>query len=376
MSRTETKKTRSAGVLICGAYGMRNAGDEAVLSALLAELRKIDPDLPVTVLSRAPQETRALHHVDAIHSFNLPAVWRAMRRSRLFLHGGGSLVQDATSRRSLWYYLYTLAAAKHRHNRVMLYGCGIGPVTRPGNRRLAGRIINRYVDAITLREDQSLETLRALGVTKPEITVAAEPALALAGASEPEVDALYARFGLSASERYFCLCVRHWPGMEQKHALFAAAAQYARERYGLTPLLLCLNPKQDEGDAAAIRALLPEEPPLVIASMEAPELIGLLGRMEAVMAMRLHALIFAASRAVPLMGVSYDPKVASFFEYIEQPNYVEFSALHAPEQLCALIDTAMAADRDVLRAQIAALRARADRSRLVAQKLLEEEDKP
>ena len=373
MNRTETKKTRSAGVLICGAYGMRNAGDEAVLSALLAELRKIDPDMPITVLSRAPKETQAIHGVEAIYSFNLPRVWRAMRRSRLFLHGGGSLVQDATSRRSLWYYLYTLVAAKRRHNRVMLYGCGIGPVTRPGNRRLAGRIINRFVDAITLREEQSLETLRALGVTKPEIIVAAEPALALESAPAPEVDALCARFGMRAGQNYFCLCVRHWPGMEQKHELFAAAAQYAREKYGLTPLLLCLNPKQDEADAARIRELIRGETLLVTESMEAPQLIGLLGRMEAVMSMRLHALIFASSRAVPLIGVSYDPKVASFFEYIEQTNYIDFSALRSAEQLFALIDTAMSADRETLRREIDDLRQRADRSRLVAQALLEKE---
>lgn len=373
MNRTETNKNRSAGVLICGAYGMKNAGDEAVLAALLAELRKIDPDMPVTVLSRAPQETRAIHGVEAIHSFNLPRVWRAMRKSRLFLHGGGSLVQDATSRRSLWYYLYTLVAARHRGNRVMLYGSGIGPVTRPGNRRLAGRIINRYVDAITLREEQSLRTLRDLGVTKPEITVAADPVLALDGVSETETDALFDRFGLQKDLPYFCLCVRSWHGMEQKQALFAAAAEYARERYGLTPLLLCLNPKQDETVAETVRAQLSGESAIVSETLPPPALIGLLGRMRMVMAMRLHALIFASSSAVPLSGVSYDPKVASFFEYIGQPNYIDYPDLARPEQLYTLIDTAMQADRDALRREIADLRRRADLSRLVAEKLLEKE---
>ena len=111
MDKTVKKGNNRAGVLICGAYGMSNAGDEAVLDALLAEMRSIDPLMPVTVLSRTPAETREKHGVNAIHMFNVPAFLRVMRRSKLYVNGGGSLIQDVTSSRSLWYYLYTFAAA-------------------------------------------------------------------------------------------------------------------------------------------------------------------------------------------------------------------------------------------------------------------------
>ena len=47
------------GVVICGAYGRGNAGDDAILEAILQEMRSIDPDMPVTVLSKNPKETRA-----------------------------------------------------------------------------------------------------------------------------------------------------------------------------------------------------------------------------------------------------------------------------------------------------------------------------
>ena len=62
-----------------------------------------------------------------------------------------------------------------------------------------------------------------------------------------------------------------------------------------------------------------------------------------------------------------------YSEDIEQTNYIDFSALGSAAQLCALIDTAMAADRQTLRREIDDLRQRADRSRLVAQALLEKE---
>ena len=95
------------------------------------------------------------------------------------ISGGGSLIQDVTSRRSLWYYLYNIRAAKRRKNRVMMYGCGIGPVIRPRHQRLAAEYMNRYVDAITLREPDSLQELRRMGVDQPEACLSADPALRL-----------------------------------------------------------------------------------------------------------------------------------------------------------------------------------------------------
>lgn len=59
-----------------------------------------------------------------------------MGRTRLYINGGGSLMQDVTSRRSLWFYLFTISAAKKLGNRVLMYGCGIGPIHYPSNRRL------------------------------------------------------------------------------------------------------------------------------------------------------------------------------------------------------------------------------------------------
>ena len=71
--------------------------------------------------------------------------------------------------RSIWYYCYTLYAAKKRGCKVMMYGCGIGPINRPGNRRMAARTIDTSVDRITLRDDNSRALLAEMGVTRPDI---------------------------------------------------------------------------------------------------------------------------------------------------------------------------------------------------------------
>jgi polysaccharide pyruvyl transferase CsaB len=358
------------GALVCGAYGMRNAGDEAILRAVVSELRSIDPERPIAVLTRLRAETRQSCGVRAIHSFDLPRILRAMQKSELFVNGGGSLIQDVTSTRSLLYYLYMLRAAKRRGCRVMMYGCGIGPVRRAGNRRRAAKTINGTVDAITLREPYSEGELRAYGVDGPEVVVASDPALSLAPADADEVAAAAAALGMEPEARYFCLCVRRWPEIREKLPLFATAADYASERYGLRPLLLCINPQQDREVLEQLRSHIRAACLTVTEELTPALMIGLMERMTLVMSMRLHLLIFAASRAVPLAGISYDPKVAAFLDEVSPNCCLGYSALRGTGQLTALIDAALAADRGELRARTGAVVALERRNVEVARRLL------
>ena len=164
LRRTARAKEKRRGVLICGAYGKGNAGDDAILKAILAQMRHIDPDMPIYVLSHNPKQTRLRYHVGSVHAFDPFAFLPIMRRTKLFLSGGGSLIQDETSTRSLHYYLMSIRLAKRCGNKVLMYGCGIGPVHSASNRRHAAKVIDRCVDAITLREDLSAEELRSMGL--------------------------------------------------------------------------------------------------------------------------------------------------------------------------------------------------------------------
>ena len=84
--------------MICGAYGRGNAGDDAILLAILTELRSIDPDLSFQVFSRSPMDTRRTYRVNAFYTFNGFQAIRYFRKAKFFINGGGSLMQDVTSR--------------------------------------------------------------------------------------------------------------------------------------------------------------------------------------------------------------------------------------------------------------------------------------
>lgn len=363
-----------SGVVICGAYGMGNSGDEAILDAIVAEMRAIDPLMPLTVMTRDPAGASARLGLTAVHTFNFPRFLAVMRRRALYINGGGSLIQDVTSRRSLWYYLFTLRAAKRLGCKVMMYGCGIGPVKRPGGVERTRRVLNSCVDAITLREPDSIEELARFGVTKPEIILASDPALTLPSAPAEEVDAALEAAGAAPKGKYICFALRLWPGFGEKAGVFAAAARHAHEAYGLTPVFLPIN-HLDDGQAAALVAEKLGDTPHVLlpGPMSSALVIGLMSRMQVVVSMRLHGLIFAAGQGVPLIGVSYDPKVTAFLRCVDA-GCVPLEVLEEGE-LCRLIDGAAARSGDAaaLEENVRKLRAIEHRSMETAARLLGKE---
>ena len=333
------------GVVICGAYGRGNAGDDAILEAILQEMRAIDPDMPMTVLSKDPKSTRLTYRVRAVHRSNLPAWLMAMHQAKLYINGGGSLIQDVTSRRSLWFYLHNISAAKRAGCKVQMYGCGIGPVTRDSHRRLAAKVLNRYVDVITLREPDSLAELRAMGVTEPEILLTADPALTLSKAPEDEIDSVLLRAGIPPHGKYICFALRRWKGFEEKAPLFGAAAEYAYRTYGLTPVFAAVEKHLDPGAGQMAARGLSVPHYFLDDAGGAGTIIGALSRMELVVSMRLHALIFSAGQGIPLAGVVYDPKVSAFLRYIGQELFVDLQDLTEAD-LRHMIDRCVAQARD------------------------------
>ena len=332
-------------VVICGAYGRGNAGDDAILLAILTELRSIDPDLSFQVFSRSPIETRRTYRVNAFYTFNGFQAIRYFRKAKFFINGGGSLMQDVTSNRSLWFYLWTLAAAKKHHCPVIMYGCGIGPIQKDGNRRRAAKVMNKYVDSITLRDPDSLKELEVLGVTKPAIALSADTTVSLPAASPEVIDGILNSRGIPAGGKYIGFILRPWPGFEARVQDLAAAADYAYETYGLTPLFFPIEPRLDI--AAAQRVIQKMKAPhhVLTEAFTAAQTIGILSRMQVVVSMRLHGLIFSASQGVPLVGIVYDQKVSSFLSYIGQDLYEGLEHL-TQERLEGLIDQAVSRGKD------------------------------
>lgn len=358
MSYESKKVNKTHAVLICGSYGHNNAGDEAILEAILENFSTAEKRTSFTVMSRNPSETQQRHGVPAIYKFNFFSMIREMLRAELYINGGGSLIQDITSSRSLYYYLFTIVLAKLMRCRVIMYGCGIGPVGRVRNRKIASFIINHFVDSITLREYDSLSELESFGVKKPKMQVTSDPALNLSPSPEVEVTEQMQRLGISPDGKYLCIVPRMWSGFETRAKHFAACADYISEKYGLTTVFVSIDHKNDSLAAEMIAKDMQSEYVIVYDVLPSRLTIGLLSRMCAVISMRLHGLVFSASCGVPLVGVSYDPKVSAFFHQLGQEQCVELDELSS-EALINMTQSALSLwdNGEVLKKRVENLRA-------------------
>ncbi len=357
-ARTEDRD----GVLICGAYGKGNRGDNTILSAIVGQLTHIDPELPITVLSRDPGETRVCASVPAVYTFRPLKSRRILKRSRLYISGGGTLMQDATSTRSLLYYLYSIRQAKKAGCKVMLYGCGIGPISRERNRRRTAKVLNACADAICVRDHYSLDFLKELGVTKPRIQLTADPALLV---DSEDLNYLHS-CGLDPKASYALFSLRPWEGYREEDLV--KAAEYVYNTHGLIPVLYCMEPARDLAVAKSLAAKLTCPHKVLEAGESGEQIVCLVKRMSLVVSMRLHTLIFAAGQGIPLVGLVYDPKVSGFLDDLGQKRYLPLSETGS-DRLLLLIDEALS-DPTPMEENIARLRKLAGENEIIAAELL------
>lgn len=315
-------------IVICGAYGADNLGDETLLKVIIAQLRSTNDNLDICVITRKPEETALAHKVSAVHTFDFAAIGRALKGADMFICGGGSLIQNVTSRRSLYYYLGTLRLAKKHGCKVMMYGCGIGPLSHSTDRKQTAKVLNACVDAITLRDEKSARLLAEIGVTKPEITLAADPVLSLCGCDDDEVDRFLSDNGITPDEK-ICFALRPWQLMPGDIGALSAAVSFAFKELHLTPVFMTLNPALDTALAEKVANAAGVPYAILPAITDAELAIGVMKKMRLVVSMRLHAILFAASVGVSTVGISYDPKVSGFMEYTNCGSCIELSALTA-----------------------------------------------
>ena len=304
-------------ILISGYYGLRNTGDEAVLSAIIKGLRAQSDDIEIIVLSQSPEETAVTHGVRALPRMS-PS--QAINDCDLFISGGGSLLQDATSFKSLVYYLLVIGLAKRRRRKVMVLGQGIGPLRRGISRALTARTLSG-LDLITVRDAQSAELLRELGI-QDRIEVTADPTFILDPCPAEDSGRLLREAGLGEDEDIIAISLRKWPETPGLESAVAKALSALAEKVAAKFLLVTMQTPDDEALSRQVTRAIgkPDRFAVQPALWSANQLLGVLSRCRFVIGMRLHALIFAAAAGTPSLGIVYDPKVEQFVRMTGQES--------------------------------------------------------
>ena len=305
-------------VLVSGYYGFGNAGDEAILIAIVESLKKLKENIEITALSADPLKTMEDYGINAVQRTNPFAIIREISRADLVISGGGGLLQDVTSNRSIPYYLFILYLAKKLNKKVMFYANGVGPVFREMNKGMI-KLVGNMVDLITVRDKQSKRELENLGVTKPPMIVTADPAFVLKPIDDAVGYCLLEKLKISLREDHprIGVSVRPW-NLNKSREVIAKACDYLVKSHNADVIFLPMQYPNDYFESLEVMKLMKEPATIVSEAMDPRELLWLCGKMDIMFGMRLHALIFGAMNEVPLLGLVYDPKVEYFLERVEQ----------------------------------------------------------
>ena len=357
-------------VALSGYYGFNNFGDEAILESLCQAIHGIDPAIEIVVFSKDPAFTQEKHDCRAVQRFSPFAVWRTLRRSELLISGGGSLFQDNTSTRSLLYYLSVLWLAHRMGKKTMLYANGVGPLRKAANRRRVRKIVE-LVDSVVLRDPDSVAALRDMGVTRPDLIESADAVYTM---PEPSHTAAQRELSIIGVEGPFVtVAVRPISGAPDYIDRFAALCDGIYERYGFKIILIPMQPKLDEPVCWDVKETMRAPATVLTGSYTPLDVMGIIGEGRLALAMRLHALIFAARACTPTLGFDYDPKVKSCAQMLRMP-LVDSIADMDVEKVLQAVDV-MVTHReelvDSLRDNMERVRALAGRANEELRKLLE-----
>lgn len=288
-------------ILLAGYYGFGNLGDEAILEMALEQILQITDRENITILSGNKEATAKKYNIDTIDRYNVLSILWKLKYSDAIVFGGGSLLQDITSKRSIYYYLFLIRFAKLMNNKIIMLSQGIGPIINENSKSAVASTL-KLVDYITVRDKHSKEYLEDLGVDSEKIFLSTDPVINL-------------KSGESISKKQddpkrVCFSLRNWKNADVSTKIVHVAEKLINDGieccfipfYYNEDLLLIEEVEKNLGD----KAVYYKE------RLTTTDAFDIIKNMDVMVGVRLHSLIFAAAANVPFVAVSYDHKVDHF----------------------------------------------------------------
>jgi polysaccharide pyruvyl transferase CsaB len=339
----------SPSVLVTGHYGFTNTGDEAILLSMVSHLRELCPGIRVVVTSGSPAKTAATLGVQAIQWYSLQALREAVAECDLVIIGGGGLFHDyrevdpeaflTDNHSGLGFFSSPVVLASLYEKPVMLYAVGIGPLFSEHGRKLT-QFACANAAAITVRDSGSKEILESIGVAARNITVTADPTFGMP--IRKDADLIGYVQALRTSSPVIAVAPRYWnTGVDQEFwetELARALDRFLADRPGtllFIPLQRIARPNEDDAHTAeSIKARMraKNRAEVMTCDLSPQQVQTVLSECDLVVGMRLHSTILAMSVGVPLVGLSYDPKVENIMGQAGLRDFViDLGSMDAPK---------------------------------------------
>ena len=298
-------------VTVGGYFGCGNLGDDAILQGFLEGLHDVAPQIRVSALTGNPRPDRHRFGVRCQNRKHPFSLFRNATHASVFLLGGGSLLQNATSNHSLFYYLLLLRFFRICGTRTVLYSAGIGPLFGARPKQALKRTLNTC-SYISLRDPDSMRRLEALGVSRSLLHLGADPALLLSPPPASRKMMLLSQNRLPLDGRYLCIVLKGGDACADIRRMIEGSARMLAKRHGLLPIFLVFDQKND---LSATQRAAGKTGWRILELEETKDAIAILSAARLTLTMRLHALVLstvALSPAIALSPDSKDEKTVSF----------------------------------------------------------------
>jgi polysaccharide pyruvyl transferase WcaK-like protein len=334
---------------LLGSSSGRNAGDAALMAAIQSAVNAAcGRTLRFEIPTIRPHYIREHFPTGAVPISMLPwalsirmlgwTTWRSILRTDL------SLIFDAILfDRALWNPLFNfmsslhvlLPAAHRRGRRVAAYNVGLGPVRTPTGRRMLKDLLE-LMEFITLRDEDSHMLLAELGVQNPRVLVTADAALAAPACSEARAEEILQRAGVPWNGNSPRLAVNinryldTWAGGDERRwgadrflNAWARALERVVQDIGARVVFVVTQHADLNITRSLMQRVKSRAAMGVVSNTEYShtEIKGVLGRVDLLVGMRLHAMILASSECTPICGLAYQPKVHHYYRRIDLPSW-------------------------------------------------------
>lgn len=289
------KKSNKSGknVLISGYYGFDNFGDEAILGVLVKKLKELNAN--IRVLSKNPTKTASLYSVKSTQSFCLLQATLRLMQCDVLIAGGGSLLQDVTSIKSLFYYLWVINTALLLKKRVIIFAQGIGPINNRFGRFLTKNTLKKC-SLVTVRDEKSLFLLRGWGIN---VDLVCDPLFDLSMAS-------------SIASNKVGVQLRGFKTLKE-NLLVKLAEQVNKEfsdkEIGIYSFQDSLDLEVCKRFEKNLLAINPQIKTKLIFNQTSNEILDKISKLDYMIAMRFHANLIALKYGIKTLAICYDEKV-------------------------------------------------------------------
>ena len=288
--------------VVSGYIGFDNFGDEAI-ARVLAQRLKDEGAEKITMISANPNNTKMLHDVDACSRFNFI---KSIDESDILIFGGGSVLQDVTSLRSLIYYLCVICTALFFGKKVQLLAQGIGPIKSRIGKFLTKKVL-RNVEKISVRDFQSQMLLKSWGIDAELV-------------NDPV-------FGMNITPKHQTgtvgIQIRECPQIyENKDFLENLAKELSQKFKEKNFEIISLQDSYDSDICWKFGTMLKQngaDNVMVCESLTLDDVIDRISGLEYLVAMRFHANVVGIKSEVKTIAIDYDPKVRKIAEEYQLP---------------------------------------------------------